>query len=210
MPASAAITAPTTRPRRSMSSRAAVSSEMTIAKKMTVTAMYQEVAIQFGDIGPVHHRDRADAVAEIEQEQQQQQRHEHQPHPQPRCEEDQRGGKRRQLIGAGLDEDDGAGRADQPHQRALQGKHAGRGRHRWQGAPGCRRIRHYTLTQLNKRNRYRVIACDNAKRLCMRAQRSNPSVPALRDGLLRCARNDGRGPQLSTRSRSWSSAPTAS
>ena len=31
-----------------MSSRAAVSSEITIAKKMTVTAMYQEVAIQFG------------------------------------------------------------------------------------------------------------------------------------------------------------------
>ena len=51
MPASAAITAPTTRPRRSMSSRAAVSSEMTIAKKMTVTAMYQEVAIQFGTFG---------------------------------------------------------------------------------------------------------------------------------------------------------------
>ena len=71
-----------------MSSRAAVSSEMTIAKKMTVTAMYQEVAIQFGTFGPVHHGDRTDAVADIDQEQQQQQRHEHQPHPQPRCEED--------------------------------------------------------------------------------------------------------------------------
>ena len=34
-----------------MSSRAVVSSEMTIAKKMTVTAMYQEVAIQFGTLG---------------------------------------------------------------------------------------------------------------------------------------------------------------
>ena len=31
-----------------MSSRAVVSSEITIANKMTVTAMYQEVAIQFG------------------------------------------------------------------------------------------------------------------------------------------------------------------
>ena len=35
-------------------------------------------------------------------------------------------GKRRQLVGARLDEDDGAGRADQPHQRALQREHAGR------------------------------------------------------------------------------------
>ena len=49
----AAIIAPTTRPRRSMSSRAAVSSETTIAKKITVTAMYQEVAIQVADAGPV-------------------------------------------------------------------------------------------------------------------------------------------------------------
>ena len=83
------------------------------------------------NVGPVHHRDRGDAVADVEQEQEQQQRYEHQPHPQARCEEDQRGGKRRQLIGRGFDEDDGAGRADQPDQRALQGKHAGRGRHRW-------------------------------------------------------------------------------
>ena len=46
-----------------MSSRAAVSSEITIAKKITVTAMYQEVAIQFGDIGPVEHGDGADACS---------------------------------------------------------------------------------------------------------------------------------------------------
>ena len=39
-----------------MSSRAAVSSEITIANKMTVIAMYQEVAIQFGDTGPVASR----------------------------------------------------------------------------------------------------------------------------------------------------------
>ena len=83
-----------------MSSRAAVSSEMTIAKKMTVTAMYQEVAIQFGTLGRSMTATAADAVADLEQEQEQQQRHEHQPHPQPRCEEDQRGGQRRQLIGA--------------------------------------------------------------------------------------------------------------
>ena len=34
-----------------MSSRAAVSSEITIAKKITVTAMYQEVAIQLATSG---------------------------------------------------------------------------------------------------------------------------------------------------------------
>ena len=34
-----------------MSSRAAVSSEITIAKKITVTAMYQEVAIQVATLG---------------------------------------------------------------------------------------------------------------------------------------------------------------
>ena len=42
-----------------------------------------------------------------------------------------RGGQRDQLVGAGFDEDDGAGCADQPDQRALQRQHAGRGRHRW-------------------------------------------------------------------------------
>ena len=36
------------------------------------------------------------------------------------------GGQRDDLIGAGLDEDDGAGCADQPDQRALQRQHAGR------------------------------------------------------------------------------------
>ena len=34
-----------------MSSRAAVSSDTTIAKKITVTAMYQEVAIQLATLG---------------------------------------------------------------------------------------------------------------------------------------------------------------
>ena len=38
--------APTISPRRSMSRRASVSSDSTMAKKITVTAMYQEVAIQ--------------------------------------------------------------------------------------------------------------------------------------------------------------------
>ena len=56
------------------------------------------------------------------------------------------GGKRREFIGAGFDEDDRAGGADQPHQRALQREHAGRGRHRREGIPGCRRIRHRILT----------------------------------------------------------------
>ena len=32
------------------------------------------------------------------------------------------GGERGEFIGAGLDEDDGAGRADQPDQRALQAR----------------------------------------------------------------------------------------
>src|SRR6202045_779007 len=44
MPEIAAINPPTIRPRRSMSSRASVSSETTMAKKITVTAMYQDVA----------------------------------------------------------------------------------------------------------------------------------------------------------------------
>jgi hypothetical protein len=47
MPATDAITPPTIRPRRSMSSRAVVSSDNTIAKNMTVKAIYQDVAIQF-------------------------------------------------------------------------------------------------------------------------------------------------------------------
>ena len=46
MPAIDAIMAPASRPRLSMSSRASVSSEITIAKNITVTAMYQDVAIQ--------------------------------------------------------------------------------------------------------------------------------------------------------------------
>ena len=106
-------------------------------------------------------------VADIEQEQQQQQRHEHQPQPQARGEEDHAGGKRRELIGAGLDEDDGAGRAGQPHQRALQRQHAGRGRRRWKEVPGCRRIRHHTLTQLNKTTEppFPSLPATDAKRL---------------------------------------------
>ena len=210
MPASAAITAPTTRPRRSMSSRAAVSSEMTIAKKMTVTAMYQEVAIQFGTLGRSITATAADAVADVNQEQEQQQRHEHQPHPQPRCEEDQRGGKRRQLIGRGFDEDDRAGRTDQPHQCALQGKHAGRGRHRWERSPGCRRIRHYTLTQRNKLIRhYYPRHCERSEALRKRAEAIHLSQRCAMDCFAALAMT-ATSPQLNTRSRSWSSAPAAS
>ena len=47
----AAINAPAIKPRRSMSSRAAVSSEITMAKKMTVAAMYHDVAIQLATSG---------------------------------------------------------------------------------------------------------------------------------------------------------------
>ena len=73
-----------------MSSRAAVSSEITIAKNMTVTAMYHDVAIQFGTSGLSNSVNGADAVADIDQEEQQQQRHEHQPHSQAGCEEHHR------------------------------------------------------------------------------------------------------------------------
>src|SRR5262249_27554506 len=52
------------------------------------------------------------------------------------------------LIWARFDEDDGAGRADQPNQRTLQGDHAGRACNRRRGPPGCRRIRHHALTLL--------------------------------------------------------------
>ena len=62
-----------------------------MAKKITVIAMYQEVAIQFATPGLVQHGDGADGVADIEQEQQQQQRHEHQPQPQAGGEEQQGG-----------------------------------------------------------------------------------------------------------------------
>ena len=72
-----------------MSSRASVSSEITIAKKITVTAMYQEVAIQLATPGLSSTGMAPMRVADIEQEQQQQQRHEHQPQPQARGEEDQ-------------------------------------------------------------------------------------------------------------------------
>src|ERR1700731_2559567 len=51
MPEIAAIIPPTIRPRRSMSSRASVSSATTMAKNITVTAMYQEVAIQLATSG---------------------------------------------------------------------------------------------------------------------------------------------------------------
>ena len=62
-----------------------------MAKKITVTAMYQEVAIQLATPVAVQHGDGADGVADIEQEQQQQQRHEHQPQPQAGGEEEQGG-----------------------------------------------------------------------------------------------------------------------
>jgi len=83
--------------------------------------MYQEVAIQLATY-------RADRISDVEQDQQQEDRHEHQPQPQPGCEEDHDREQRRQFVGAGLDEDDRAGSADQPDQRALQREHAGRGR----------------------------------------------------------------------------------
>ena len=113
-----------------MSSRAAVSSDITIAKKITVTAMYQEVAIQLATSGLSISGCGADGVADIEQEQQQQQRHEHQPQPQAGREEDDDRGQRHQLVGARFDEDDRAGGADQPHQRALQRQNARRRRRR--------------------------------------------------------------------------------
>jgi len=53
-----------------------VSSEATIANNITVTAIYQDVAIQADDLGLLQERDGADGVADIEQEQEQQQRHE--------------------------------------------------------------------------------------------------------------------------------------
>ena len=63
--------APTIRPRRSMSRRASVSSDSTMAKKITVTAMYQEVAIQLTIVGFVDEGNGADAVADIERDQKQ-------------------------------------------------------------------------------------------------------------------------------------------
>ncbi len=103
-----------------MSSRAAVSSDTTMAKNITVTAMYQDVAIQLATSDWSMKGNGADGVADIEQDQQQQQRHEDQPQPQAGRKEDDGGDERHQLVGAGLDEDDRAGCADQPHQRALQ------------------------------------------------------------------------------------------
>ena len=53
-----------------------------------------------------------------------------------------------------------------------------------EGAPGCRRIRHYTLTQLKKTTTLLSAS--------LRAQRSNPCFRGVAaDGLLRFARNDG-------------------
>ena len=46
-----AIIAPTISPLRSISRRASVSSDMTMAKNITVIAMYQDVAIQFATSG---------------------------------------------------------------------------------------------------------------------------------------------------------------
>jgi len=55
-----------------MSSRAAVSSDTTIARKITVTAMYQEVAIQLATSSLSKKGEWHRAVADIEQHQQQQ------------------------------------------------------------------------------------------------------------------------------------------
>ena len=79
-----------------------------MAKKMTVKAMYHDVAIQLAIFGLVHEGNGADAIADIDQEQQQQQRHENEPQPQAGRKEDDGGGKRHQLVGAGLDENDRA------------------------------------------------------------------------------------------------------
>ena len=89
-------------------------------------------------------------VADIDQDdQRQQQRHEHQPQPQARWRRRSRvAASVTSFIGAGLDEDDGAGCADQPDQRPLQRQHAGRRCHRRQEALGCRRIRHQILAAL--------------------------------------------------------------
>ena len=150
--------APTIRPRRSMSSRAAVSSDTTIAKNITVTAMYQEVAIQLATSDLSRKGMAPMRVADIEQEQQQQQRHENQPQPQAGGKEDDGGDQRHQLVGAGFDEDDRAGCADQPHQRALQREHARRGRHGWRKSPA---VAAYAIThsqtyatQLTQRRRH--------------------------------------------------------
>jgi ABC-type ATPase involved in cell division len=59
-----------------------------MAKKITVTAMYQEVAIQLATSGRSI-TGRRDGVADIEQEHEQQQRHEHQPQPHAGGEEQQ-------------------------------------------------------------------------------------------------------------------------
>ena len=112
-----------------MSSRAAVSSDTTIAKKITVIAMYQDVAIQLVTSGLSISDAALMRVADIDQEQQQQQRHEHQPQPQAGRKEDDDRSQRHQLVGARFDEYDRDGSADQPHQRTLQGQNA-RGRRR--------------------------------------------------------------------------------
>ena len=65
--------APTTNPRRSMSSRASVSSASTMAKNITVTAMYQDVAIQLATSELIEKWDGADRISDIDQNQQRQQ-----------------------------------------------------------------------------------------------------------------------------------------
>ena len=140
-----------------MSSRAAVSSEITIAKKITVTAMYQEVAIQLTTSGLSINGDGADGVADIDQEQQQQQRHENQPHPQARRKEDDGGDKCHQFVGARFDEDDRARCADQPHQRALQRQHAWRSRLPLKGSLRLSPHSHHTLATYATSIRQRLV-----------------------------------------------------
>src|SRR5207253_7353053 len=61
-----------------------------------------------------------------------------------------------------FNEDDRDGRSDQPHHGALQSEHAGRGRHRRKGVPGCCRIAHRIPTHSRNATKQllAVIACD--------------------------------------------------
>ena len=92
-------------------------------------------------------------VADIDQEQQDQERHEHQPQPQAGGEKDDDRGQRGEFVRAGLDEDDGAGGADRPQQRALQRCDRRRSRQRGKRVIGRCRIRHHTLYNATLRNK---------------------------------------------------------
>src|SRR5581483_1773922 len=139
-------------------------------------------------------RDSANAVAKINQKQQHNQRDKNDPHPQVRQREDQRGGKRDDLVGTWFDKNDCAADGDEPDEQALHRQKTRSGRYpRVKFRSGRIVHRHTLLTP-------------PGTHALERKERPDPHVVVMpiKPGRLSTSNNANR------RSRSSSAAPAAS